>query len=337
MPRRPEGTLIPLVLIGILLVAAGVTPHAAAAPAPRVTDHGPRATVVITGRVVHGETGRAVAGVEVQVVGMEAGRDPVEHTTRSGEDGRFALRVDTARRAYVVQAFYRGVVYTSGPHRPDGGILRVTLRVYETTEDPRGLYVSRRSILIEQTAPGTLDVREVVVVGNAAPRTYIGQPDGDRRVTLRLPIPDGVREVSVRQGMAPLGRDTDGALVDSLPVTPGERQVVLTYQVPVRWTTAALRVPAQLPTMAMDVFVAAPLVAYSAMLPYRENRIVQDRLLTRLGGANLAPGATVEVRLSGLSARSSLDVLQVVGAMVLGLLVALGAILPWLRNNRPNR
>jgi hypothetical protein len=332
-----------LVLIGVFLVAGAVTPHAVAAPAPRVTEREPRGAVVITGRVVHGETGRAVPGIEVRAVGKEAGRDPVEHATRSAEDGRFTLRADTARRAYVVQASYRGVVYTSGPHRPDGGILRVTLRVYETTEDPRGLYVSRRSILIEQTVPGTLDVREVVVVGNATPRTYIGQPDGDRRVTLRLPLPDGVREVSVRQGMAPLGRDTDGALVDSLPVTPGERQIVLTYQVHVRWTTAVLRVPAQLPTMAMDVFVAAPVVAYSAMLPYRENRIVQDRLLTRLGGANLALGVTVEVRLSGLSTPSSLGALEALGALALGLLVVLGAILPWMRmrmrtrNVHPNR
>ncbi|MDR5682510.1 MAG: hypothetical protein QN163_00560 [Armatimonadota bacterium] len=289
--------------------------------------------VVVTGHVLQGETGRPVAGAQVRVLGMETGQQPVERLTRTGADGRFTLRVDVLRRTYVIQTEYRGVVYTSGPHPADRRTLDATLRVYEVTDDPGGLYIARRALLVEQAEPHALDIREVVVVGNALPRTYVGQPEGDGRATLRLPLPAGAQGVSVRQGMAPLGLDAEGAVVDSLPITPGERQIVLTYRVPFRGTRVALRIPVQLPTLAADVFVAAPLSAHSDALPRREERTVQQRRVLRLAGANLPPGTTIELRLSGPT-RPTANVLPAVGIATLALLVFWAAALPWLRTLR---
>jgi hypothetical protein len=327
MESTTKRALVPFGLAAVFLAAAAVSLYAPAAASA------PPDAAVITGRVLHGETGAPVAGIEVRVLGMEAGQELVERVTNTDRTGRFTLRVDVVRRAYLIQALYRGVVYTSGPHQADGNALRVTLRVYETTEDPSGLYVARRATLVEQTSAGALDVREVVVVGNALPRTYVGQTEGGRRATLRLPLPAGARDVSVRQGMALLGQDPEGALVDSLPVTPGERQIVLTYQIPVLAENVAVRLPVQLPTLAMDVFLASPLTANSDALPKRENRTVQDRRVLRLAGSDLAPGTTVAIQISGI-APSSPAIPPAVGVAALGLLVVIVAVLPWLRANR---
>ncbi len=118
---------------------------------------GAAAAAEVRGWVVHGETGRPLAGVEVRVLGMEAGAPPAEVVARTDARGGFRVGRPMQRRTVVVQATYRGVVYTSGPHRPRDDLV-LTLRVFETTQDPRGLYVARRATLLE-LAPAGLVVR----------------------------------------------------------------------------------------------------------------------------------------------------------------------------------
>jgi|GEM_PF-1184971 len=283
--------------------------------------------LVVTGRVVHGETGLPVPKVEVRVLGMSPA-PLLQLDTRSDAAGRFRVPVDASYRVYVVQATYRGVVYTAGPFRPAGPELDVTVRVYETTEDPRGLLVVRRAILLEQAAPGVLDVREVIVLGNTLPRTYVGV----RGETLRVPLLSGARDVSVQRGMAPVGVDTEGALVDSLPVTPGVREIVLTYRVPHRADRIRLALPLNFPVQALDVFVPEPIRVMSLDLPHREVRTVQGQPIARVWGTNLPAGRRVDLEISGLLA-PPLELLPRLGAALLVLGVVAAAALPWLRRS----
>jgi hypothetical protein len=254
---------------------------------------GAAAAQEVRGRVVHGETGRPVAGVEVRVLGMEAGTPPTEVVVRTDADGIFRVGGPVRRRTVVVQATYRGVVYTSGPHRPQGDLV-LTLRVFETTADPRGLYVARRAILLEPEAGG-LGVREVVVLGNALRRTFTGQGG----TTVRVPLLVGAQDVRVARGMAPAGTDPSGALVDTLPVWPGERPVVLAYRVAARGPTL-LELPVGLPTLALDVFAAEPLQVSSEALRPREQRQVEGRRVVRLAADRLPPDLVVRMRVFGL-------------------------------------
>jgi uncharacterized membrane protein len=311
MPIRCRCVLV--LLLAACLVRVGV---AEAAPA-----------LVVTGRVVHGETGSPVPGVEVRVLGMSPA-PPLQAVTRSDAAGWFRVPVDPSYRVYVVQATYRGVVYTAGPLRPDGRELDVTVRVYETTEDPRGLVVVRRAILLEQAAPGVLDVREVIVLGNTLQRTYVGV----RGETLHLPLLLGARDVSVQQGMAPVGLDAEGALVDSLPVTPGLREIVLTYRLPHRAERIRLALPVNLPVEALDVFVPAPMRVTSTALSHREVRTVQGQSIARVWGTNLPAGRSVDLELSGLLP-PPLELLPRLGAALLVLGVVAAAALPWLRRS----
>lgn len=247
----------------------------------------------VRGKVLHGETGRPVPGVEVRVLGMEAGTPPTEVVVRTDAHGGFRARRPGQRRTVVVQATYRGVVYSSEAQRAQGDLV-VTLRVFETTSDPRGLYVMRRATLLEPGAGGLL-VREVVVLANALPRTFTGQGGG----TVRLPLLVGAQDVRVIRGMAPAGADPSGALVDTLPVWPGQRTVVLAYRVAARGP-ALLELPAELPTLAFDVFAAEPLQVSSEVLSPRERRQVGGRHVVRFAAERLPPGFVVRMRVWGV-------------------------------------
>lgn len=297
--------------LGLLLCALGLA-----------TGQAHAAELVILGRVVHGETGRPVSGIEVRVIGMSAGRPPQELTTRTDRAGRFRVHADPTFRAYAVQALYRGVVYTEGPLRPESGRLTLTIRVYETTRDPRGVYLARRAVLLEPATPGVLEVREVVVLANRTKRTYVGP--------VRLALLPGAREISVRQGMAPAGVDPTGALVDSLPVTPGFREIVLSYRIPYRTGRIVLALPVTLPVETLDVFAPEPLWIRSAALPGREVRKLQARRVVRIWGSP-PTGSTVSLEISGLAAPSRL--LPGIGVALLALGVGGVAALPWIRRN----
>jgi hypothetical protein len=269
---------------------------------------------------------------------MQSGQRPAEASTRTGADGRFELRLGrTGNPPTILQAIYRDVAYTSGPHRfGSRGAFATEIVVHETTTDTRGLFVGDRAIVIEQNTPGAVEVREVLTIGNAGSKTVVGSaaaPAG-ARTTVRLPLPRGAAQIEVRQGMAPSGQDDDGALLDTIPVTPGVRQVILTYRIPAPSTSLEIRVPAGLSTLGMHVFAAAPLRAVSEQLPVREQRVVGTRSVQRLSGRNLAAETVVVARLSGVEVRGTPPAAHLaIGVLVISVIVL--AAWPWLRRSAP--
>jgi hypothetical protein len=245
---------------------------------------------------------------------MEAGQPPVEKVTRTGRDGRFQVALQAPRRTYVVQATYHGVTYTSGPHQVEGAPLRVTLSVFETTRQPPPLSVARRSLLLTLQAPWFV-VREVVVVHNPVPRTYVGQAPGAG--TWRVPLLRGAEGVRVVRGMVPAGVDPDGALVDTLPVLPGERAAVLVYRVRARGPSL-LELPVGLPTATLDVFLTEPLRARSEALLARQTRSLEGRAVTWMQATGLAAEAVVPMQVEGVPQPSRGPALFLVALLAFG-------------------
>ncbi len=264
---------------------------------------GPASAWPVAGRVLHGETGRPVTGVEVRVVAMEAGQPAVEAVGRTDARGRFRVEVQAAPRTAVVQVRYRGVTYTSGPHRREPGAREVTVWVFEPTHRPPPLALVRRALLLDHEQ-GWFVVREVAVVRNPEPRTYVGDPRAGG-ATWRLPLLRGAQDVRVVRGIVPAGVDPDGALVDTLPVHPGDRTAVFLYRVRARGPSL-LELPVGLPTDSLDVFVPQPLQVRSAALAVREARQVEGRLVVWLQARRLPPEAVVALEATGVAEGSRL-------------------------------
>lgn len=298
-------------LVGAACGAAAVLLAASAAGA-----------ATVHGRVVHGGTGRPVPGLEVRVVGMESGKPPVEVVVRTDPQGTFRARLVPERRTYVVQVTYQGVPYTSGPH-PASRPSPAKVQVFDATRDPPPLRVARRAVLLEHRAPWFL-VREVAVVDNPSPRTYVGSEPGAG--TWRLPLLRGAEDVRVVRGLVPGGMDPDGALVDTLPVQPGGRAAVVVYRVRARGPSL-LELPTGLPTRSLDVFVAEPLRVRSDVLRVRETRPVEGRAVTWLEAHDLPPRAVVALAVEGVPAPGSAAGWLV--AAVLGAGCVLFVAWPW--------
>lgn len=284
----------------------------------------PAMGLTVKGRVLHGETGRPVPNLEVRVVGMQAGERAVEVAARTDRNGVFRAQVEPARRTYVVQAIYRGVVYTSGPHPGRRGPAGVQLVVFDTTHQPPVLALRRRAVLLDLQGPWFL-VREVVVLHNPVRRTYVAPGGGG---TWRVPLLRGAEDLRVVQGLVPAGVDPDGAVVDTLPVLPGDRTVVLVYRVRARGPSR-LELPLGLPTGALDVFVADPLRMRSEILAVRETRVVEGRRVTWQHAGGLAGDAVVAMEVEGVPEPSRV----LPAALTILLSVGAGGFVawPWLR------
>jgi len=324
-----------------LALVAGVfgVPLAAAQGTPAVpsSSMSTAARVEVSGRVLHADTRRPVSGVSVLALQMRSGGSPAEASARTGPDGRFRFRLDPqGNPPTIFQAIYREVAYTSGPHRfGDRRAFATDIVVHETTADSRGVFIGDRAILVEQNVPGVIEVREVVALGNASTRTYVGTQaaPGGARTTFRLPLPNGAAQVDIRQGLAPSGQGADGAVLDTIPVTPGIRQVVLTYRLPATSSEIDVRLTTGWPTLALHVFAALPLRVTSEHLPTREERLVDGRAVQRLSGRHLSAASIVIVRLSGVAVRSMPNAAIPAIAMMIAAVV-LAAAWPWVRRRR---
>jgi len=97
-----------------------------------------------------------------------------------------------------------------------------------------------------------LQVAELYIFRNSGDRTYVG--DGS---TLRFRLPEGAG--SVRFDDARMNQSTRleaDSVVDTLPVTPGARQVLMSYSLPYSGRSITFKKPIEYPTESLNVLVA---------------------------------------------------------------------------------
>ncbi len=258
---------------------------------------------VIRGKVVQGTPNGPTdfKGLSVTVfpfVGEKA-LTPITVTTQA--DGTFEVTdlPTSDDRRYGLQVEYKGIryLYPELISFKDAKTVTPEVKVYETTRDPSAIHVERHHLIIDFTAEG-MRVAELYIFRNAGDRTFVG--DGE---TLRLPLPanaEGVRFDDPR--MERSTRLQDHAVVDTLPVLPGTRQVLLSYQVPYQGESATFTKEIAYPTASMNVLVADVGVKVTAEGFTQEDPVTtQDgtRFLnyTRTG---MAPGSQLVLELSNL-------------------------------------
>jgi hypothetical protein len=128
--------------------------------------------------------------------------------------------------------------------------------------------------------------------------------------------------------MLPAGVDPDGALVDTLPVLPGERAAVLAYRVRARGPSL-LELPMGLPTATLDVFLAEPLRARSEALRVRQTRSVEGQAVTWMQATGLAAEAVVPMEVEGVPQPSRAPGLFLAALLALG--CGVWVAWPWAR------
>lgn len=181
-------------------------------------------------------------------------------STRSGPSGAFRFRYQLSgspEALYFVSAMYRGIAYFSPPLRSalaSGGDADVI--VYDTTTDTTRLRVQGRHFVLSQPRDDRREIAEIFEIENPGPRTTVAR---DTVTPLwATTIAAAAEDAKVAPGdiaaAAVVFRPGRAELF--APLSPGLRQVALTYSLPAR--RFPLSIPVERETSVLEVLLEDP-------------------------------------------------------------------------------
>jgi hypothetical protein len=260
------------------------------------------------------------------------GSGPVDSVRTDAQGAyRFRFQADTTAQ-YAVGALYAGVGYLGASVGPGSITSRDlgTIAVFDTSSS-EPVTLSQRHLLVQSMNPdGSIPVLELLILRNAGSRTRVGADSTQPSWTGRLL--GGATDVDV--GESDVTPDAVLRRGDSIavlaPLTPGEKQIVLTYLVPRGRTDLVL--PRTEAIGELD-FLVADTMARPVAGPLEDlgNASFENVRYLRLEAKNVPPGAPVIVRVSRRPPQPADFVWLVVMVSALGLVAALIA---WWRADR---
>jgi hypothetical protein len=214
---------------------------------------------VIQGRITHPSRAEAVAGLEVQALGIDETERTITRETKTDAQGRYRFADLPTPAAYLVRARFGEIVFPGGSavFRPGEPELEQTVdfEVFDTVHDPAGLRLTSLQWVIERSA-GTWRVRQAAVVANPG-RAVVVVPDGQPS-PLRVALAPGHGEVSSSFGRVPAGVAIEGDVAEIRgPILPGESgysfELVYDVEAPDGEFAAAISLPTAVDQLAVYV------------------------------------------------------------------------------------
>jgi hypothetical protein len=320
---------------------------------------------VIEGTVVAGttETNGAVSDLETTLVIWKHG--PTDASSDSSESvesaGSAAAAGTTERRTtltdstgafrfeglatgndylYTVSVNYAGVDYWSDSVQvqSDSPLAALQLPVYETTTDASAVKVVLDHLAVQVNKDGqTIEVLNYVKLHNGSDRTLVAEgvnTTTTHPAALRLPLPEGATNIAPVDGFSQENLSlTDDGLADSTPFPPGDREVVVSYDLPYSEASYLLERAVMYPTDKLAVLMPLGDVQIdSAQLPNRNETEMEGNKFLVMTGESLTPATPVQLTLSGLPKADSkgigTDVLRPL-VVIVGVLALGGALAYW--------
>lgn len=155
-------------------------------------------------------------------------------SVRTDARGSFTFRVAApdSQSMYLVSARYGGIAYFSQPMQGGQSSGPAEIIVYDTTSrDVRTQLQGRHVVVSSPNASGVRSVIDVLEIENDTILTRV--PGPENRPTYALLLPDGVENVHASQGEISdkAVEVRNGRAELFAPLSPGLRQLVLTYEV----------------------------------------------------------------------------------------------------------
>lgn len=253
---------------------------------------------------------------------------------RSGRDGRFRFRyamTGDPQALYFVSARYEGIAYFSPPLRAD--TVRgddANIIVHDTTTDTSALRTQGRHFVVSAARAVDREIAEVFELENTSIRTIVAR---DSTTPLwSIGLPDGAQH----PGVAP-GDVTAAAVVFRggraelyAPISPGVRQLVLSYRLPLASTSLAI--PVERDVAVLEVLFEEPRATVEgAGLREVAPAAIEDREFHRFLAQDVPANAVVRVTLPAPVSRdnTALRILAVAVAVVM-----IGALAAWMIRRR---
>lgn len=237
---HPTGCYRRLLLVALAALAALVLATAAQAAS-------------VEGRVLHGDDGRPVPGVQVAFLVQQDGQLNEILRKPSDAEGRFVFSGPflTAGLDFVLVAFYNDVPYPSTQLRM-GDQRGVLLEVYEPTSDPATLHIATHSLFFSVRHNG-VEGLQIVQLHNGGKRTYVGDATAEQRRVAEFRLPEGVFNLQAFSGN--LTQAGPGRFFDDRPLPPGDSQIAFSYFLDTEALDGGYVHHAVYPTQALEVMV----------------------------------------------------------------------------------
>ena len=208
----------------------------------------------LQGTVRNGTTGQPAAGVDVILIQLQGGMQPVENT-KTDAQGHFQFTHPQIGAApMLVRAVYRGVNY----HEPiPPGKTTAEVQVFEPTDKAGTFAIAARAVILQPNATDLLVGEEYSIENKTQPPMAYFHQNG----SFVFALPDGAQlsQVSaagasgmpVVQGTIDKGKGLEAI---DFPFRPGESNVRVSYKVPYAGSETKLRISSPYAVARLAVF-----------------------------------------------------------------------------------
>ena len=217
----------------------------------------------VHGTVKNGTTNKPAAGIQVILIQLQGGMQPVA-TTQSNAQGQFTFdNPALGAQPMLVRAVYHGVNF----HQPvPPGKSDVELSVFELTKDAKAIAVTTRVVFFQPNGANLIVGEEYSLQNDTQPPQAYFRPDGNFEFT--LPDKAQLQQVAASgpAGMpvvqAPIDK-SNGRFAIAYAFRPGENTVRYSYELPYPNNTVTLKIPASSYAARRLLVVAPPTVQIS--------------------------------------------------------------------------
>ncbi len=267
----------------------------------------------------------AVAGTWVILHRVGSDRAAPLDSMRSRPDGSFRFRygVSGATDAiYFVSTTFRGIAYFSSPlrqHTVRGG--DADLLVYDTTTATTTLHATGRHVVVSAPRNGKREIAEIFEIENDGTRTVI--PKDSAQPLWSAVFPQAAESLTVAPGDLSEGavafRRGRGELF--APISPGVRQLVVTYRLPA--SAFPLSLPLDRPVAVLEVLLEEPLsVVSGGGLAETAAVDIDGRAFRRFVARNVGPPGVMQIKAPTPSTGNRTVILIIAVMLAVGLSLA---------------
>jgi hypothetical protein len=210
----------------------------------------------VTGTVTNGTTNKPVAGVDVILLELQGGMEPVT-TVKTDANGHFTITNHAIGTApMLLRVPYEGVLY----HEPlPPGTATASVEVYQPTTDLKGVVVTTRAIVLQPKGSDLMVGEQYTIEDRTQPPMAYYLKDG----TFRFQLPDGA-QISQVTASGPSGMPVVQGTIDKghnleavdWPFRPGQNEVRIAYQLGYASNQATFHLTS--PYAAQQVLLVAP-------------------------------------------------------------------------------
>jgi hypothetical protein len=249
----------------------------------------------VHGTVKNGTTGKPAAGIEVILLQLQGGMQPVANT-KTDAQGQFSFdHPSLGAQPMLVRAVYKDINF----HQPvPPGRTDVQVDVYEPSKDPKTISVGTRIVFFQPNGEKLTVGEEYSIQNNSQPPQAFFRKEGN--FEFAVPEKAQLQQVAVSGpgGMPVVQSPIDkskGRYAIAYAFRPGQNMVRYSYEVAYPGNAATVTVPTVYPTARLLV-VAAPtmLIAGQGLQPEGE-----ESGMKIYGRENVTPNMALTVSVSG--------------------------------------